>query len=149
MIKVENKYDFTVDELTDILDQTPIRVDLDTNAAVAEYIIQALNVNRIIKKSQNLLKEKLMNSDEYKEPKPTVEINRTIGKGSPYHLILLRNADNKKIFECDARTVAFYAYDEFLGRPHKGLVSEQKPKPSDIANVCELLGDIRDWGTFQ
>ena len=149
MIKVENKYDFTVDELTDILEKTPIRVDLDTNAAVAEYIIQALNVNRIIKKSQNLLKEQLMNSGEYNEPKPTVEINRTIDRGSPYHLILLRNTDNKKVFECEARTVAFYAYDELLGRPHKGILSEQKPTTRDIANVCELLGDIRDWGTFQ
>ena len=51
MIKVENRYDFSVEELTEILENTPIKVDLDTNAAVAEYIIQALNANAIIKRS--------------------------------------------------------------------------------------------------
>ena len=35
MIKVDNKYDFTVEELTDILNNTPIAVDMSTNAAVA------------------------------------------------------------------------------------------------------------------
>ena len=149
MIEVENKYDFTVDELTDILNNTPIRVDHDTNEVVANYIIQALNVNKIIKKHQNPLKSRLQDFAEYKEPNPTVEINRMVDRESPYHLILIRNADNQKIFECDARTVAFYAYDPMLGKPHKGILSEKKPTPTDIANVCKFLGDVNGWGTFQ
>lgn len=149
MIEVKNKYDFTVEELTDILNNTPIKVDLDTNEAVAEYIIQALNVNKIIKEHQNSLKSRLQKFADYKEPNPTVEIKRTVDRGSPYHLILIRNADNQKMFECDARTVAFYAYDPMLGKPHKGILSEKKPTPTDIANVCEFLGDVNGWGTFQ
>lgn len=140
MIKVENKYDFTVNELTDILDQTPIRVDLDTNAAVAEYIIQALNVNRIIKEREGIV---------FENPKIERDTNLCYDHRAPFHLLILRNKDNRKIFDADVRTIAFYAYDECLGRPHKGIVSEEKPKPSDIANICELLGDIRDWGIFQ
>jgi hypothetical protein len=136
MIKVENKYDFTVEELTDILNNTPIAVDMSTNAAVAEYIIQALNINRIIKSAHGTISGT--------EPSKTV-----YHKDAPYHLVILRNRDDAKVFECDARTVAFYAYDPLLGKPHKGILSEQKPKPTDIANVCELLGDINGWGTFQ
>lgn len=133
MIEVENKYDFTVEELTDILENTPIRVDLDTNKAVARYIIQALNTNRIVKMFRG-----------------EIEDNQTVyHRDAPYHLTVTRNKDGKTLFENDARTVAFYAYDPLNGMPHKGIVSEQKPTPTDIANVCELLGDIRSWGTFQ
>lgn len=149
MIKVENKYDFTVGELTDILNQTPIQVDLSTNEAVAEYIIQALNINRIIKEHRNSLTPHLKDLAENKKSGQAVEINRSPDRGSPYHLLLLRNEDNQKMFECDARTVAFYAYDPMLGKPHKGILSEKKPNPSDIANVCEFLGDVNGWGTFQ
>lgn len=148
MIKVENMYDITVEEMTDILNNTPIKVDLDTNSAVAEYIIQAININRIIKNHQNPVKRRLEERAPI-EVKQMVEINRPVDRGSPYHMILLRNYDGKKIFECDARTVAFYAYDPVLGKPHKGILSEQKPKPTDIANICELLGSVNDWGTFQ
>jgi hypothetical protein len=127
VIEVENKYDFSVEELTDILEQTPIAVEMSTNEAVAKYIIQALNINRIIKFS---------NSGE------TVHT-------APYHLEIVRNKDGKKMFASDARTIAFYAYDPAAGRPYKVIISEEKPKPTDIANVCELLGDINSWGTFQ
>lgn len=127
MIEVENKYDFTVEEMTDILEQTPIAVDMSTNEAVAKYIIQALNVNRIIKQSESAKK----------------------AYTAPYHLLIVRNKDGKKMFDVDARTIAFYAGDPMQGRPYKGILSEQKPKPTDIANICELMGDINGWGTFQ
>jgi hypothetical protein len=145
MIEVENKYDFTVDELTDILNNTPIRVDHDTNEVVANYIIQALNINRIIKeqKRERICKDPVVLGN------PTVEISRIVDRGSPYHLILTRNENNQKVFECDARTVAFYAYDPMLGKPHKGILSEKKPTPTDIANICEFMGDINGWGDFQ
>lgn len=145
MIKVENKYDFTVDELTDILNNTPIKVDLDTNDAVAEYIIQALNVNRIIKEQsvERICKEPVVLRN------PTVEISRTFDRGSPYHLIITKNQDDSKVFECDARSIAFYAYDPLLGKPHKGIITEKKPTPNDIANICEFLGDINGWGAIQ
>lgn len=145
MIEVENKYDFTVDELTDILNNTPIRVDHDTNEVVANYIIQALNINRIIKEHN---RERIC-KDPVVLRNPTVEISRIVDRGSPYHMILTRNENNQKVFECDARTVAFYAYDPMLGKPHKGILSEKKPAPSDIANICEFMGDINGWGSFQ
>ena len=145
MIEVENKYDFTVDELTDILNNTPIRVDHDTNEVVANYIIQALNINRIIKEQ----KRERICKDPVVLRNPTVEISRIVDRGSPYHLILTRNENNQKVFECDARTVAFYAYDPMLGKPHKGILSEKKPTPTDIANICEFMGDINGWGDFQ
>ena len=148
MIEVENKYDFTVEELTDILNDTPIKVDYDTNAAVAEYIIRALNINAIVKEHLNATDSKRC-TDPVVIRKPLVEINRSEGRGSPYHLMILRNADNSKLFECDARSIAFYAYDPLLGKPHKAILTEQKPTPRDIANVCELLGDVNGWGTFQ
>lgn len=138
MIEVENKYDFTVEELTDILENTPIKVDLDTNEAVARYIIQALNTNRIIKMFHGEL------TDE-----PNAEKRMVDHRDAPYHLTIKRNKDEKTLFESDTRTIAFYAYDPLSGMPYKGIVSEQKPNPTDIANVCELLGDIRSWGTFQ
>lgn len=145
MIEVENKYDFTVDELTDILNNTPIRVDHDTNEVVANYIIQALNINRIIKEQ----KRERICKDPVVLRNPTVEISRIVDRGSPYHMILTRNENNQKVFECDARTVAFYAYDPMLGKPHKGILSEKKPSPTDIANICEFMGDINGWGDFQ
>lgn len=145
MIEVENKYDFTVDELTDILNNTPIRVDHDTNEVVANYIIQALNINRIIKEQ----KRERICKDPVVLRNPTVEISRIVDRGSPYHMILTRNENNQKVFECDARTVAFYAYDPMLGKPHKGILSEKKPTPTDIANICEFMGDINGWGDFQ
>lgn len=152
MIKVENKYDFTVEELTDILSNTPIKVDHDTNYVVAEYIIQALNINKIIKDYKNPprsfrdIKRCLENSGCEKK---TVDIDRPVDRGSPYHLIITKNQDNSKLFECDARSIAFYAYDPLLGKPHKAILTEKKPTPTDIANVCEYLGDINGWGTFQ
>ncbi len=145
MIRVENAYDFTVEELTDILENTPIAVDMSTNAEAANYIIQALNINRIIKEQNG---ERIC-KDPVELRNPTVEISRIVDRGSPYHLILIRNENNQKMFECDARTVAFYAYDPMLGKPHKGILSERKPTPTDIANVCESLGDVNGWGTFQ
>lgn len=145
MIEVENKYDFTVDELTDILNNTPIRVDHDTNEVVANYIIQALNINRIIKEQ----KRERICKDPVVLRNPTVEISRIVDRGSPYHLILTRNENNQKVFESDARTVAFFAYDPMLGKPHKGILSEKKPTPTDIANICEFMGDINGWGSFQ
>lgn len=146
MIRIENAYDFTVEELADILDNTPIKVDLDTNTAVAEYIIQALNINAIIKSREG---EPKICKDPIVVRNPVIEINRPIDRGSPYHLILTRNENNQKVFECDARTVAFFAYDPILGEPHKGILSEKKPTPSDIANICEFMGDINGWGSFQ
>lgn len=152
MIKVENKYDFTVEELTDILSNTPIKVDHDTNDVVAEYIIQALNINKIIKDFKSPTRS-FRDIKRYSEnsgcPKQTVEINRPVDRGSPYHLIITKNQDNSKVFETDARSIAFYAYDPLLGKPHKGILTEKKPTPKDIANVCEYLGDINGWGTFQ
>jgi hypothetical protein len=137
MIEVENKYDFTVEEMTDILEQTPIAVD-GRSEQMAKYIIQALNTNRIIKRFHGEI-----------EDNPNAE-NRTVyHRDAPYHLTVTRNKDGKTLFESDTRTIAFYAYDPLSGMPHKGIVSEQKPNPTDIANVCELLGDIRSWGTFQ
>lgn len=130
MIKVENRYDFSVEELTEILENTPIKVDFDTNAAVAEYIIQALNANAIIKRALG------METSFYH-------------KDAPYHILINRNSDGKRMFECDARTIAFYACDPVQGRPHKGIVSEKKPMPTDIANISELLGNVNGWGIFQ
>lgn len=128
MIEVENKYDFTVEELTDILEQTPIAVDMSTNEEVAKYIIQALNVNRIIKSNKN---------------------GATV-YSAPYHLEIVRNKDGKRMFVTDARSIAFFACDPASsGRPYKAIISEVKPKPTDIANICELLGDINGWGSFQ
>lgn len=138
MIEVENKYDFTVEELTDILENTPIKVDLDTNEAVARYIVQALNTNRIIKMFRGEI-----------EDNPNAEKRTVYHRDAPYHMTVRRNKDGKTLFDSDTRTIAFYAYDPLSGIPHKGIVSEQKPAPTDIANVCEMLGDIRNWGTFQ
>jgi hypothetical protein len=141
MIKLENRYDFSVEELTEILENTPIKVDLDTNASVAEYIIQALNANAIIKRALGMetsVYHKATNGE------PTV-----YPKDAPYHILINRNRDGKRMFECDARTIAFYACDPVQGRPHKGIVSEKKPMPTDIANISELLGNVNGWGTFQ
>ncbi len=139
MIRVKNDYDFTVEELTDILENTPIKADLDTNAAVAEYIIQALNINRIVKKATG----SFMISDK-QENEATV-----YHRDAPYHIEIKRNKDGKQMFACNARTIAFFAYDPLLGKPHKAILAEQKPTATDIANVCELLGDVREWGTMQ
>lgn len=152
MIRVENAYDFTVEELTDILENTPIAVDMSTNEAVAEYIIQALNINSIVKKS--LVMETTV---DQKTTKGSPDVNQTKTDGSkkvyhknaPYYIRIERNKDGKRLFECDARTIAFFAYDPFAGKPHKAILSEQKPTATDIANVCELLGEINGWGTMQ
>ena len=144
MINVENKYDFTVKELTDILKETPI--DCSSDEEIAKYIVQALNINRIIKEHTG---EENVFEDPVISRKAVVEINRTENRGAPYHIIVTKNRDNSKIFESDARFIAFYAYDPLSGRPHKGVVSEVKPKPTDIVNICELLGATNDWGTFQ
>ncbi len=141
MIAVENKYDFTVEELEDILNQTPIGIEVSTNEDVAKYIIQALNVNAIIKRSLG------MNTTA--EKKATNGLPPVYHKDAPYHVLITKNKDGKRMFECDARTVAFYACDPAQGRPHKVLLSERKPTPTNIANVCELLGDVNGWGTFQ
>lgn len=141
MIEVENKYDFTVEELVDILNQTPIGIEVSTNEDVAKYIIQALNVNAIIKKSLGV--------GTAESQKATNASKTVYHKDAPYHVLITKNKDGKRMFECDARTVAFYACDPAQGRPHKGLISEKKPTPTDIANVCELLGDVNGWGTFQ
>lgn len=149
MIKVDNEYDFTVDELTDILENTPLIADIDSNKSVAEYIIQSLNINRIIKESQSA-KRAVVCKQPVVEEKPTIEINRTEYRGSPYHLIITKNEDNNaKVFECDARSIAFYAYDPLLGKPHKAILCEQTPTPTDIANISEYLGSINGWGTLQ
>ena len=138
MIKVENNYDFSVEELTDILNNTPIKVDFDTNEAVAEYIIQALNVNAIIKRSLGM----------HTAVEATVAPN-VYHKDAPYHILITKNKDGKRMFECDARTIAFFAYDPMQGKPHKAILAEQKPTPTDVSNICELLGDINGWGTMQ
>lgn len=142
MIEVENKYDFTVEELTDILEQTPIRVDLDTNEAVAKYIIQALNVNRIIKESKNPRAE-AFRKKENPEPDKTAFEPET-----PYSLVVKRR-DGSVAFRCPAYTLAFYVYDPIAGRAKKGLISQEKPTARDIANISELLGNVNGWGTMQ
>lgn len=134
MIEVKNKYDFTVEELTDILNNTPIKVDFDTNEAVAKYIIQALNINAIIK---GVIPRK-ENGTDY-----------AYHKDAPYHIEIVRNNDSKKLFACDARTIAFYAYDPLFSKAHKAILSEKKPNPTEIANVCEYLSDVNGWGMFQ
>ena len=132
MIEVKNKYDFTVEELTDILDNTPIKVDLGTNEVVAKYIIQALNINAIIKGFQK------SESDD-----------RAYHVSAPYHVEIVENETDKRLFSCDARTVAFYAYDPLQGKPHKVIISKNKPTPIEIASVCEHISDVNGWGTVQ
>lgn len=134
MIEVKNRYDFTVEELTDILNNTPIKVDLGTNDEVAKYIIQALNINAIIKGVHKSASEK---------------VDRAYHVGAPYHVEIVENETNKRLFSCDARTVAFYAYDPLQGKPHKVIISQNKPTPIEIASVCEHISDVNGWGTVQ
>lgn len=140
MITVNNKYDFTVEELTEILNNLPESIVIThCNDKLAEYIIQALNVNRIIKEHLGV------KTDENK----TEGERKVYPREVPYHLQIVRNRDGRVLYENDARTIAFYAYDPIKGKGQKALISQKKPTPSDVANVSEYLGSLHDWGTMQ